>query len=511
MADKPFIYLIQSASGMPYPELADPAVDSLLLTWREPASDPDALFLPDSSWNEGRNRLYLEALRRVEQTGNDYLYYIFLDDDCEVREDRGLAEALGIPLTGNPFRTFERFLLEWEPAVGYTRYDWQYVVPGQGVNLGYNFDGLFNAYHREATSFLLPYYTGFDAESWLYSQHIINHLAALLYNPYRVQCNWVRTENRNRKGYRQRKKYWQIPTTFLRTALRTPMAERMRTDRPNAPEPIGDEQPRKKDRTYRLDAEFIARHFDTGHPLIRYRNLECLQASAPIRLPERPRTAVCMSGRCLGLDRTVENLFANLLRPLGTYDLFLYTPDDAFSRLADLLKPTILAVASDKPQDEGSLVHGKNCLLKAGVQAYLQQLHGLERSNALRLAHEAQTGVRYDCVIRCRPDLCFEAPIPDIRDLDLRYVHVPDFHQYEGVNDRFAVGNPENMTIYMSKYSDFHRYVMAWRLAGPEAPPVTAEMFTAGHLRCHGIDMRLIAARFNRVRIQKVKNDTDRR
>ena len=132
----------------------------------------------------------MEALERARTTDNDYLYYIFMDDDCVVEEDKDLARKLDMPLAGNPFRTFERFLLEWEPAVGYTRYDWQHYEKGRAVNLGHNIDGLFNAFHREALSSLLPYYTGFDSESWLYSQHIINHMASLLYHPIGFSAIW---------------------------------------------------------------------------------------------------------------------------------------------------------------------------------------------------------------------------------------------------------------------------------------------------------------------------------
>jgi hypothetical protein len=217
-----------------------------------------------------------------------------------------------------------------------------------------------------------------------------------------------------------------------------------------------------------------------------------------------------MSGRCRGLDRTAANLFECLFSRLGDWDLFVFTPEDAHSHLAERLRPTVLEVAPDPLLDEGRLRNGKNCLLKTGVQAYLQQLYGLRRCDAIRIAHQRRTGARYDWVVRCRPDLLFEAPVPDLRGLDPRYVHVPDFHQFEGVNDRFAVGNPENMTIYMNKFDDFHDYVEKWsRISG--APPVTAEMFTGGQLRQYGVSMRLLPVRFNRVRDGKVKQDTGRR
>lgn len=272
---KPFVYMIQSESQMPYPNLPDQHNDVILLTWKTPSNAPDSLFFPGSSWNEGRNRLLSAAVTRAEKNGNNYLYYIFLDEDCRVREDKALAKKLNIQLTGNPFRTFERYLLEWEPAVGYTRYAWQFFEKGQETNIGYNIDAIFNAFHRETLSFLLPYYTGFDSESWLYSQHIINHLMALLYNPYRIQFNVITTQNRTRRKYHQRKKDWSIPTDFLLNAIKTDLKNQMNILNPNTilPNPG---QPLKKDRSYVIATSFIEENFNVHHPFIQNRRLLAL-------------------------------------------------------------------------------------------------------------------------------------------------------------------------------------------------------------------------------------------
>jgi hypothetical protein len=390
--------------------------------------------------------------------------------------------------------------------VGYTRYDWQHVEPGQAVNLGHNFDGLFNAFHREAVDFLLPYYTGFDSESWLYSQHIVNHMASLLYHPYRIQCNLVSTANTRRKGYAQRKKYWDIPTAFLAGALKPPLRQALNTKTPNTPAPAAG-RPRKKDRAYTRSSAWIEQHWHTDHPLLKHRRPD-MMAPRPARpLGHNARVAVCLSGRCCGLDRTHGRLRKNLFDPLGQCDIFMYVPDDEDARLAPLLSPTELVVAPDRRLEEGGLRNGTDCLLKVGLQRYLQQLQGLKRCDQLRQNYQNTHGIRYDAVLRCRPDLLFEDPLPDPASLDMNYVHVPDFHMYEGCNDRLAIGSPENMTIYMRKIDDWPAYVRAWTASGPDARPVTAEMFTGGQLRQHGIGVRLWPARFNRVRAHKVKPD----
>ena len=331
-------------------------------------------------------------------------------------------------------------------------------------------------------------------------------MASLLYHPHRIQYNLVTTANTRRKGYTQRKKYWDIPTTFLAGALKSELRQALNTAAPNTPHPAPG-QPRKKKGSYRLSAATIAKHWRSDHPLVKYRHLNAV-APRPVRTLHHPvRTAVCLAGRCCGLDLTHRNLQENLFDPLGRYDLFMYVPDDEYARLAPLLSPTVLDIAPDRKLDEGRLVNGTHCRLKVGLQRYLQQLHGLKMCDRLRRDFEKRNGVHYDVVLRGRPDLLFESPLPEPANLDLNYIYVPDFHMYEGCNDRLAIGNPENMTIYMNKFDDWHAYVTAWSGASAKAPPITAEMFTGGQLRQHGIDVRLLPLQFNRVRAHKVKSD----
>jgi hypothetical protein len=372
--EKKFVYLIQAAADMPYPNLPDESNDTILLTWQTPSKNPDDIFYPNSTWNEGRNRLLSEALTRSSTTGNNYLYYIFMDDDCVVKEDKELAQKLGISLTGNPFRTFEKFLLEWEPAIGYTRYSWQYFETGKETNIGYNIDGNFNAFHRETISFLLPYYTGFDSESWLYSQHMINHLTAILYNSYRIQFNLITTQNKRLRSYRPRKKYWWIPTTFLINAITSDLADKMNVADPNTIFPVSG-QPKKKDRSYTISQSFIQNNFDSNHPFIKYRRRDdgCMDLTRKVST-QKLKTAVCLSGRCRALKQTWKNIQENLLNRLSDYDLFMYVPKDSYSDWASLLNPTVLKVVEDHHIDEGDLINGKNCRLKTGVQPFLQQL-----------------------------------------------------------------------------------------------------------------------------------------
>ncbi len=499
---KSFVYMIQSESDMPYPELQDEQNDIILLTWKKPSDLENSIFFPQSTWTEGRNRLLKEAFRKNE----DYLYYIFLDGDCIVKEDTELASELNIELCGNPFRTLEKYLTEWQPAVGYTRYSWQYHEPEEEVNIGHNIDAIFNAFHKETISFLLPYYTGFDCESWLYSQHVLNHLTSLFYHEHKIQFNVITTRNRIRKSYALRKKYWAIPAAFLLNSIKSDLKDRINLKDPNSIYPLPG-NPRKKEGSYRISDSFLEKHFNMQHCLMKFRKKDNLPS--PIRLSQKknPKIAVCMSGRCRGLDKTYNSIRKCLLDQTQGCDLFIYTPEDSYSHLAELLSPAAIEIEKDKPVAEGNLVNNLNCRLKTGVQPYLQQLYGLKKCNRLRLDYEKKMNIHYDCIIRCRPDLMFVKPVDDLFVLDLSYIHVPDFHQFDGINDRFAVGATDHMNIYMNKLDEFHTYVEEWFKYSSEVPAVSAEMFTSGQLRNYNIPVRPHPFRFNRVRDYGVKND----
>jgi hypothetical protein len=118
-----------------------------------------------------------------------------------------------------------------------------------------------------------------------------------------------------------------------------------------------------------------------------------------------------------------------------------------------------------------------------------------------------ESGIRYDRIIRCRPDLMFVKPLDHLSLLDLSYIHVPDFHGFDGINDRFAVGCSEHMSIYMNKLDEFHDYVTDWFKYRGDALAVSAEMFTSGQLRNHNVPVRPYPFRFNRARCGRIKND----
>lgn len=115
-----------------------------------------------SSLNQGRNALFLEALRYAEWVGHDYEYVIIMDDDaqpmCQQSSDPKVCVSL-----------FEDYLMEWQPAAGMTVMDSFKMEEAYGLTPSWHFDGLFNAHHKDTIPYVLPENTFWDKESWLVS------------------------------------------------------------------------------------------------------------------------------------------------------------------------------------------------------------------------------------------------------------------------------------------------------------------------------------------------------
>ena len=158
-----------------------------------------------TTWSSGRNQLYKRAMLR----GVNYLFYIFMDDDVELVYNNLAPRQMH---SQHPMRAFEEFLLTVEPAVGTPsntfHHHAEYVIEKRrdichkrsendllpAYLSTVHFDGIFNAIHREAIQYLLPYPVKYDNTSWWHSQRqlftgveVIFRGQALMYLPVTVQ------------------------------------------------------------------------------------------------------------------------------------------------------------------------------------------------------------------------------------------------------------------------------------------------------------------------------------
>lgn len=84
------------------------------------------------------------------------------------------------------------------------------------------------------------------------------------------------------------------------------------------------------------------------------------------------------------------------------------------------------------------------------------QLYGGQRSNQLRLNYENQMGFKYDFIAKVRTDMKFLSPV-DLSNLEKNCIYIPMGNDHHGLNDRFAIGDNDNMNTYFRRYDFFMR------------------------------------------------------
>ena len=164
------------------------------------------MFAKESTWTTGRNLLYFVAIERIRH----YHYYIFLDDDVDLGFNPYSSQEMK-RLT--PFRSFEQWLLDDEPALGVVNYgnNANKSLERRRVICSINeptlvvpvmwFDALFNAFHHQAIKHILPYPTQYDKDSWWISQLHVMYSAELIFRGQALKYVAITTYNRQHRPY----------------------------------------------------------------------------------------------------------------------------------------------------------------------------------------------------------------------------------------------------------------------------------------------------------------------
>lgn len=199
-----FTYLIQTEGELPsiFKDLLNrPNVSLLHLTFRHHIEG--AIFLPNSTWTEGRNAL----LSRARQIGLDSDYYIFSDDDIIFQSGSWLE--------------FEESLERWLPPVATPQLTGYHGQPNiEQIVSVYDFDAILNAFHRDVIEdgVVLPYLERFDSITWWLSQLFVIHLCGILYQNYVLKIPYVSIMNGQSRPYPRNGEIFDAATEWFRSA-----------------------------------------------------------------------------------------------------------------------------------------------------------------------------------------------------------------------------------------------------------------------------------------------------
>lgn len=286
---KQFLYITQTESCLPLHFLRPDQLgqrghtfDILVLSWKHRCKDPNRMH-PDveyiftehnTTWSTGRNLLFSHILPRIDK----YLYYLFMDDDVmlyhtepyqvfhrdsSLLNDRLSRDVVDKYLTfrgkrlqrgDNPYREFERFLLEFEPAVGllnfcferrqgciseYVPDVWAAFCSKEGLFpfpfISYsNFDGAFNAFHRDAIPHLLPYHVTYESVNWQESQKYLILKADIKFQGQVLHNLLITAHGTLHRPY-PRKIHWHANWQRVLDDLRTSINEKYRNELESLP------------------------------------------------------------------------------------------------------------------------------------------------------------------------------------------------------------------------------------------------------------------------------------
>ena len=233
------------------------------------------------------------------------------------------------------------------------------------------------------------------------------------------------------------------------------------------------------------------------------------------------KTAICFTGTGRAIDHTFWNLEDTVMNEkyVGDRDIFVYIANTPLAektkKLFEKVKGTHIHVV-DEPEFDTTPYNWargwpprsrRSGDLHFGRNVYLNMIKSRRDMNTILDEHEAKTGTQYDRVIFSRMDVWYKSekapgkpgvpisegsgldgqgsptplvftPFNDYIDgLDMNYLWLPHFHHWGGgYNDRFAIGNRENMRHYFSLFDHVEEYRK------------TSVKFQAEHLLKHHID-----------------------
>lgn len=234
------------------------------------------------------------------------------------------------------------------------------------------------------------------------------------------------------------------------------------------------------------------------------------------------KVAVCFWGLTRSLKYTLksieDNIFSSLKNKGIEYDVFLHTyihdtpytnkraHEDAIildSEEWRLLNPTRwllenqkdadTKLALDKYRSKGNPWSPEDDSWQT-FENHIRSLWSLKQVTSLYSEKD------YDLVIYLRPDMRYYTPLPDLSNIGLKEILIPDFHLFP-VNDRFCIAKTPTAKIYGNRFDLAYNFSLTRRLH--------SERFLKWILDTKKVKIRKVRFIFHRVRANGQEIDMD--
>jgi SAM-dependent methyltransferase len=197
------------------------------------------------------------------------------------------------------------------------------------------------------------------------------------------------------------------------------------------------------------------------------------------------KTAVCISGYLREFETTYDRLYQNLLK-FTDADIYIHTWDflgaplrgfdnklskiktyTVLNKINRLYNPVKIVVEPNIQFPTTPLMHVRN-YEKRDINGMLSMFYKIEQCNQLKCLVEIERKVKYDCVVRVRPDLMILSSLNIKSSSDMSKIYIPQGYDYNGMNDQLAYGSSELMDKYSSVYSHIHGLLNQGESLNPE-------------------------------------------
>tara|TARA_Y100000816_G_scaffold292309_1_gene286931 strand:- start:1891 stop:2835 length:945 start_codon:yes stop_codon:yes gene_type:complete len=198
-----FLYLIQTEGNIPESYSFFRHKNTLILSYKENTDDTD-IFYPDSTWTQGRNKLYnFCQTHHIRFRHVDYFVYLDFDLTIDLNminkfenqiTELGYKYPIVFPRIGGSNRGPSKWGLGKIEKKGLENLSFKY----QTVDW---FDGCFNAFHKDSINQLFPLEEKLDKESWWYSQMFLVFKSNYIFKNKIVQLNEIIVDNQLHSKY----------------------------------------------------------------------------------------------------------------------------------------------------------------------------------------------------------------------------------------------------------------------------------------------------------------------
>jgi len=203
------------------------------------------------------------------------------------------------------------------------------------------------------------------------------------------------------------------------------------------------------------------------------------------------KVAICLSGHFRNYELTYSSFMNYIAKPLKA-DVFIHTwnklgyyngfrPDSQhliqsnldIDKIKNLYMPKKIVVESEDIIQQfilDSKIYAPHLANEPKSPGHMASMYyKIMVCNQVRKDYEKETNTKYDCVIRCRPDLQFSNGIQPQNLINLEKISIPTIQSFNGLNDQFALSSGQNMDVYSDLYHSIPTYFKSKREFYPEA------------------------------------------